>query len=137
MLEVCLRKFHIADLQPFLDKSRLAKIRLAAFQGDHAFHAGMLRQDEALGAFQRAQFQNRFRMRGITKKSLHSFVPDCTDAAAISALVDPELVDPRTELRELFFQGCHGGSSAPPLDANLARLCRQYLTSRDGARDPP
>ena len=69
---------------------------------DHAFHAGMLRQDEAVRAFQRAEFQNRFRMRRTTKKSLHSFVPDCADAAAISTLVDPELVDPRTEFREAF-----------------------------------
>jgi hypothetical protein len=106
VLEICLRKFHVRNLQQCLDESRLAKIRLAAFQGDYPFHARVLRQDKAMGAFQGAQFQNGFWMRRIPEEPFHPLIADCTDAAAENALSDPELINPRSELREFFFELC-------------------------------
>src|SRR2546423_10543843 len=43
VLEICLRKFHLADLEQVLDESRFAKIRLAAFQRHYAFATRKLR----------------------------------------------------------------------------------------------
>jgi hypothetical protein len=102
VLQICLGKFDVSHLEELLDESCLAKIRLATFQRDNAFDARALRHDESVRAFQGAELQDGFRLRGITEKSLQPFVSDGADSTAVVVPSDSELVDPRPEFREAF-----------------------------------
>src|SRR5882724_212346 len=107
VLEVRLEKFHVANFEKLLDESRLAQIRFAPFQRYHSFHAWMLRENEALRAFARTEFQNCFCFRREAKKPLNSHVAHGANPAAVGLPIDLELVNPRTQLREFFGEILH------------------------------